>query len=102
MDFRIRLSYNELLGLTIGFDRLNRLFHSCDVHGFLSAGTRRCRDGRAADLKLGAGACACLSVAIAAWLERHPSTLPTAEDGAQLDRLVQEKVVWLQGPKAGC
>jgi len=38
----------------------------------------------------GAGACACLSVAIAAWLEAHPSTLPTAEGGAQLDRLVRE------------
>jgi hypothetical protein len=45
-------------------------------------------DQRAADAG-GAGACACLAVELAAWLETHPGELPTADAGAQLDDLIR-------------
>jgi hypothetical protein len=45
-------------------------------------------DQRSADAG-GAGACACLAVALAAWLQAHPERLPTAGGGALLDGLVR-------------
>jgi hypothetical protein len=45
-------------------------------------------DQRSADAG-GAGACACLAVSLAAWLQAHPERLPTAGGGAQLDALVR-------------
>ena len=46
-------------------------------------------DQRSADAG-GSSACACTAVALASWLEQHPSSLPVAHAGMELDDLVRQ------------